>query len=238
MVKSIMYQLLAATEYVHSKWVMHRDIKPANALITEAGVVKLADFGLARIFKEPLRPLIDDYTVVTSFYRAPELLLGSRHYTIAIDVWALGVTFTELIFSTCIFSAQGDGEKDLIAVNQIDKVFDILGKPSVQCWPTVVDMPFWQKLERRSRHKTHEESIKDFYKNVCDKLDDMMDSKPADNVVIAELLRKMLDYDPSSRMSCADAKKKLCSHEQNVDDLKKNVLKYQTNTTYMKKKKK
>lgn len=72
-VKSILYQMLCGLSYLHRAWVIHRDLKPANILIhdegNEKGVVKIADFGLARIFKDPLRKLADDGPVVTIWYR-------------------------------------------------------------------------------------------------------------------------------------------------------------------------
>lgn len=67
----------------------------------ERGRVKIADMGFARLFNSPLKPLADlDPVVVTFWYRAPELLLGARHYTKAIDIWAIGCIFAELLVRT------------------------------------------------------------------------------------------------------------------------------------------
>ncbi|CAL1273772.1 unnamed protein product [Larinioides sclopetarius] len=90
MVKSLLYQILDGIHYLHSNWVLHRDLKPANILVMgegpERGRVKIADMGFARLFNSPLKPLADlDPVVVTFWYRAPELLLGARHYTKAIE---------------------------------------------------------------------------------------------------------------------------------------------------------
>ncbi|XP_061602529.1 cyclin-dependent kinase 19 isoform X3 [Cololabis saira] len=90
MVKSLLYQILDGIHYLHANWVLHRDLKPANILVMgegpERGRVKIADMGFARLFNSPLKPLADlDPVVVTFWYRAPELLLGARHYTKAIE---------------------------------------------------------------------------------------------------------------------------------------------------------
>ncbi|EDN03245.1 serine/threonine-protein kinase prk1 [Histoplasma mississippiense (nom. inval.)] len=74
---------------IKNNWVLHRDLKPANILVTSTGAVRIGDLGLARLFYKPLNSLFSgDKVVVTIWYRAPELLLGSRHYTPAIDLWA------------------------------------------------------------------------------------------------------------------------------------------------------
>jgi len=85
-----MWQLFDGLNYMHSNWIFHRDLKPANILVMgegqHAGTVKIADFGLARPFQSPLKELFHDQVVVTIWYRAPELLLGAKHYTKAIGM--------------------------------------------------------------------------------------------------------------------------------------------------------
>merc|ERR1712029_16332 len=114
MVKSLLYQILDGIHYLHANWVLHRDLKPANILVMgegpEQGRVKIADMGFARLFNSPLKPLADlDPVVVTFWYRAPELLLGARHYTKAIDIWAIGCIFAELLTSEPIFHCRQGG---------------------------------------------------------------------------------------------------------------------------------
>ena len=86
-IKRLVLQLLSGVEYMHAHFTMHRDLKLSNLLLSASGQVKIADMGLARVFSNPL----DQYTpkVVTLWYRAPELLLGSSSsYHSAIDIWS------------------------------------------------------------------------------------------------------------------------------------------------------
>lgn len=107
MIKSLMWQLLNGIAYLHANGVMHRDLKPANILITARGVVKIGDLGLARVYPDPLVSLYaSDMIVVTIWYRAPELLLGARHYTPAIDLWAAGCIWGELMALRPMFKGE------------------------------------------------------------------------------------------------------------------------------------
>ncbi|XP_029784825.1 cyclin-dependent kinase 3 isoform X3 [Suricata suricatta] len=95
LVKSYLFQLLEGVSFCHSHRVIHRDLKPQNLLIDELGAIKLADFGLARAFGVPLRTYTHE--VVTLWYRAPEILLGSKFYSTAVDVWSIGCIFAEMV---------------------------------------------------------------------------------------------------------------------------------------------
>jgi cyclin-dependent kinase 8/11 len=86
--KSFIYQILNGLAYLHANWILHRDLKPANILVLADGTVKIGDLGLARMFQKPIQALWNaDKVVVTIWYRAPELLLGSRHHTKAIGLF-------------------------------------------------------------------------------------------------------------------------------------------------------
>lgn len=97
--------------------------------------MKTGDLGLARLFNKPLQPLFNgDKVVVTIWYRAPELLFGSRHYTKAIDMWAVGCIFGELLALKPIFKgeeAKMDGKKNVpFQRSQLSKIFEIMGTPT------------------------------------------------------------------------------------------------------------
>ena len=110
-VKWMLYQVLAGTEACHAHRIVHRDLKPQNILLDRSsGVLKLADFGLARTYAVPLRPYTHE--VVTLWYRAPEILLGQATYSTAVDIWSAGCIFAEMASGEPIF--QGDSEIDQI----------------------------------------------------------------------------------------------------------------------------
>lgn len=107
-VKSFLYQLLAGIAYCHANRVLHRDLKPQNLLIDQYGNLKLADFGLARAFGIPIRSYTHE--VVTLWYRAPEILLGAKHYSTPVDSWSIGCIFVEMMTKQPLFP--GDSEID------------------------------------------------------------------------------------------------------------------------------
>lgn len=104
-VKVFLYQILRGLKYLHSTRILHRDIKPGNLLVNSNCMLKICDFGLARV-EEPNRNRHMTQEVVTQYYRAPELLMGARHYSSGIDMWSVGCIFAELLGRRILFQAQ------------------------------------------------------------------------------------------------------------------------------------
>ncbi|GMF47293.1 unnamed protein product [Phytophthora fragariaefolia] len=159
--KSLMYQILKGVDYMHDAWVMHRDMKPQNILVVghgrKRGQVKLADLGLARIYKEPIKALSDvERVVVTLWYRAPELLLGAKHYTKAVDLWAVGCIFAELINTRELFCGKEvEGSNAPFQKDQLDKIFKVLGMPSPQTWEGLENLPEYNHVVQMGRERKY-----------------------------------------------------------------------------------
>ena len=94
-VKSFLWQMLKGIAFCHSHRVLHRDLKPQNLLVNKNGLLKLADFGLARAFGLPLRSYTHE--VVTLWYKAPEVLLGAKTYSTSVDIWSIGCIYAEMV---------------------------------------------------------------------------------------------------------------------------------------------
>ncbi|KAI5292720.1 hypothetical protein KEM52_006118, partial [Ascosphaera acerosa] len=130
--KTITHQILAGVSYLHSCWIMHRDLKTSNILMSNRGVVKLADFGMARFFADPPPRLTR--LVVTLWYRAPELLLGESDYGPAIDIWSVGCILGELLLCEPLLCAKTEAA-------QISAIFDLTGYPTATSWPAFQSLP-------------------------------------------------------------------------------------------------
>jgi len=215
MAKSIIWQTLRGLYYLHRNWVMHRDIKPANILVMgennreERGVMKIADFGSARIFQEPMRSLAEDGEVVTLWYRAPELLLGAKHYTKAVDIWSAGCILAELYLLTPIFQGRVEemaakkSSRDELSESeksQLIKIFEVLGKPSEKEWPDIKNLKHYPKLE--SWKQPFQESLE---KTMCNSQFFRNKEDQQHKTDCFDLLRRMLTFDPSKRISAKEA---------------------------------
>ncbi|KAF9735217.1 hypothetical protein PMIN06_008977 [Paraphaeosphaeria minitans] len=131
-IKSFMYHLLRGIAFCHENRVLHRDLKPQNLLINTRGVLKLADFGLARAFGIPVNTFSNE--VVTLWYRAPDVLLGSRTYSTSIDIWSAGCIMAEMYTGRPLFP--GTTNED-----QLQKIFRLMGTPSERSWPGISQFP-------------------------------------------------------------------------------------------------
>lgn len=133
--RSFLFQLLQGIAYCHEHRVLHRDLKPQNLLINREGALKLADFGLARAFGIPVRSYTHE--VVTLWYRAPDVLMGSRKYSTPVDIWSVGCIFREMVTGRAFFT--GNTELD-----QLVRIFKVLGTPTEESWPSARGLPEWR----------------------------------------------------------------------------------------------
>ncbi len=185
-IKSIMQMILKGIAAVHDAQIMHRDVKPANLLFSTAGVLKLGDFGLARVHQTTTletQHLPADYSheVATRWYRAPELLFGARRYGNEVDLWAVGCIFAELF----TFSPLLPGEND---IDQLYRVLRVLGTPDVHSWPELSELPDYNKIVFPTLPPVP--------------LHEILPDVPADALA---LIQKFLVYRPQQRITAAQA---------------------------------
>ncbi|KAJ2785320.1 TFIIH complex serine/threonine-protein kinase subunit kin28 [Coemansia interrupta] len=176
-IKSWMMMALRGLDHCHKCWLLHRDLKPNNLLIASDGQLKLADFGLAREFGDVKRAMTSQ--TVTRWYRAPELLLGASNYTGAIDIWAMGCIFAELLLRTPYLPGESD-------IDQLTVIFKARGTPTEDDWPGMSKLPAVFKFDKHPRPQ----------------FSDLFQGSSEDAVGLMNL---MLAFNPSSRISAADA---------------------------------
>jgi len=183
----IIYQLLKALKYMHSGQMLHRDIKPSNILLNSDCQVKVCDFGLARSVVQQndhaQNPVLTDY-VATRWYRAPEILLGSTSYTKGVDLWSVGCILGELLSGKPIFPGKS-------TMNQLELIMDLTGRPSPEDIEEIKS-PF---------AATMLESLP------MSRLRPLPEMFPAASQEALDLLRMCMNFNPTKRLSAAQAVK-------------------------------
>nr|CAB3229364.1 cyclin-dependent kinase 10-like [Phallusia mammillata] len=141
-VKCITLQLLKGLAFLHESFIVHRDLKVSNLLMTDKGILKIADFGLARTHGIPQKNMTP--CVVTLWYRAPELLFGSKTHNAAIDMWATGCILAELLAHKPLFPGKSE-------MQMIELIIEMLGSPSESIWPGYSQLPAIKSIYLRKQ---------------------------------------------------------------------------------------
>ena len=187
-VQHFLRQLLQGVDYCHQRCVLHRDLKPHNLLISRDKVLKLADFGLGRAFGIPVKKFTHE--VVTLWYRSPDVLLGSTNYGTPVDIWSVGCIFAEMALGRPLFAGKQDAD-------QLIKVFQFLGTPDRSTWPSMNENANANNMLTREEFLTN-------YAPQCDAA-----FASAEFAKLGpegcDLLRRMLQYEPSHRITAAEA---------------------------------
>lgn len=182
-----MWQLLQAVNEMHSKMLLHRDLKPDNILISNEGVLKVADLGLSR--KNTFHCRRKSNTIVSLWYRAPEIILGSEKYLLGVDMWSVGCIFAEML-TDGIPLFQDMNEDQVLA-----KIIGLLGVPKEGAREEWTHLKFIEKLHSKQFEYEHKHSGVMPFASYFSHL----------HPVAFDLLKKLLCLDPAARINAKEA---------------------------------
>lgn len=180
-IKTLLHQLTSGVAYLHTNYILHRDLKTSNLLLSNRGVLKIADFGMARYCGNPAPKMTQ--LVVTLWYRGPELLLGAEKYGEGVDMWSVGCIFGELLTKDPLL--QGKNE-----VDQLSKIFELCGIPTESSWPGFKRLPNARSL-RLPKNPASQGSV-------------LRAKFPFLTTAGSELLISLLSLDPKGRPSAKE----------------------------------
>lgn len=190
-IKSWAHQLLKGVHYMHVNSILHRDLKSSNLLIDKNGVLKIADWGLARSWNNKMRHLTNG--VITLWYRPTELLLGAKEYSTKIDMWSVGCILAEMFRRSGLL--RGGTE-----AHQLQLIFDVVGHPSEEEWPKIHHMcPLWKTYEPRSNERK-QSNLKQVLRSRLPKSQSSWMTNAA-----MELISNLLTHNPEKRWDALTA---------------------------------
>ncbi|XP_054735984.1 cyclin-dependent kinase 20 [Anastrepha obliqua] len=181
-IRKFALMMLKGIEYLHNIGIMHRDIKPANMLISEDETLKIADFGLARLYFPKEENKLYSPQVSTRWYRAPEILWGSQKYGPAVDMWAAGCVFAEMLRGVPLFPGATD-------IEQLALVIRTLGNPRLNEWPDLTSLPDYNKIRFPNAVGVHWDNL----------------FPSCTHAVEINLVSNLVVYNPKNRLTATEA---------------------------------
>ncbi len=178
-IKNFLFQIIEGVDFLHANKVFHRDLKPENILLSqEEGRVRICDFGLARTVHQPLRPYTEE--VMSLWYRAPELCISNKNYSVGVDTWAIGCIFAEMASGRPLFVAKQTSELLL-------QIIGTIGNPK----EGLASLP---------------DNMRVILKNIPDRRDRSLSMAVSGLDAIGfDLLEKLLTLNPLGRYTCKQA---------------------------------